>query len=295
MVAKIILGNNVNGLLQYLTKKKHAVLTSNKIFPDPDINYISNEFKTIQGLNNRVKKNVMHLVLAFDKDEKIDDYKMAMITEDFMKEFEADENQWISFQHFDTEHLHQHTVINRVKMDGTLLSDSYSKTRAINICRALEIRYKLKIVSNIKSENKNLAKQELKQIIDEAILKSNSIEEFKKKVETEKYKVYLGRGIAFVNTTNGAKFKGSDIGRNYSLMNIKKQLLHLSKDKLQSKSLKEEQKDIKNIISTTKTTSTNSTIKSLSSLAFDLLNDNSNPFDEYQEDLNKKKKLKRRR
>ena len=50
------------------------------------------------------------------------------------------------------------------------------------------------------------------------------MQELKEKLRQQNYQTYLGRGIAFVNTKNGTKIKGSEIGREYSLANLEKRL-----------------------------------------------------------------------
>jgi len=248
MIAKIVMGSNVNGLIHYLTNKKHKVLTTNNLFPDANVKYISSEFRQIQDLNQRCKKNIIHVTLAFPKDEDVDTEKIKIITEDFLNKFGANENQWLSIQHFDTEHKHCHTIINRVKIDGKLLSDSFSYIKAKRICRELELKYNLKSLSSLKSENKNISISDLKYIIDQAILECKTFDEFKRLIDKKGYKVLKGRGISFVNKNNGHKIKGSDIGRSYSLMNINEQLSgpHNSNDF--KRSLDKEQVEINELI-----------------------------------------------
>lgn len=250
------MGTNAKGLLQYLTKKAHSVLTSNHLFPEADIVYLMSEIKQIQALNTRVKKPVMHFVLAFPEGEKLDEKLMRTITEDFMHQFGADKNQWISIQHFDTEHKHNHVLLNRVKIDGNLLSDSFSHRKAMRISRALEIKYGLKVLSSIKAENTNESIALLKRNIDFDIIISKSIEDFISLIEKKSYDVKIGRGIVFIDKSNGAKTKGSAIGREYSLKHITERIeasiktkdgqtntkLHLSKE------LREEQEEISDVL-----------------------------------------------
>tara|TARA_R110002072_G_scaffold301732_1_gene482211 strand:- start:4936 stop:5697 length:762 start_codon:yes stop_codon:yes gene_type:complete len=225
MIAKIITGTNAKGLLQYLTSKQNEVITSNNIFPDLTIKEISKEIEIIQGLNRRCKKNLMHVVLSFPNHDNLDSLKMKSITEDFIEAFKAEDCMSISYRHFDRSHPHVHCVINKIKMDGSVLSDSFSHIRAKKICRKIEQIYDLTRVSNISQENKNSSIEKLQKEIDIAINGSDSFEAFVRKLQLKKYKVLKGRGIAFIDSRNGTKVKGSAIGRNYSLSNINKRLL----------------------------------------------------------------------
>jgi hypothetical protein len=280
MIAKIITGTNVSGLLHYLTAKKFTVLTSNKLFPDADSIYVTNAFKEIQNLNPRCKNNLMHIVLSFPEKENLTAEKMKTITEDFLNEFGASENQWLSIMHFNTPHFHQHAVINRVKANGKLLSDSFSHLKAKRICRTLEIKYDLNKISNFKSENSNINKNDLEELISIALHKCNSLEEFIELMKKKNYKVIVGRGITFINIKNGTKIKGSAISRENSLSNIKKRINIPQPTPKLIKPLECEQDDIKNIISLT---------TSISEI-YDSLNTSDN--EEFESDPIKKKKRK---
>jgi len=280
MIAKIITGTNISGLLHYLTAKKHSVLTSNKLFPDADISYVTNEFKEIQSLNPRCKNNLMHIVLSFPEKDNMTEEKMKTITEDFLNEFGASDNQWLSIMHFNTSHFHQHAVINKVKANGELLSDSFSHLRAKKICRSLEIKYDLNKISNFKSENSNINKDDLKGLITDVIIHSKSIDEFVTLMKKKNYKVLIGRGITFINMKNGSKIKGSALKRGFSLSNLKKQINLPHPTPKLIKPLESEQDDIKNIISLT---------TSISEI-YDSLNTSDN--EEFESDPIKKKKRK---
>jgi hypothetical protein len=224
MIAKIITGTNVKGLLQYLTKKENQVITSNLILPELTIKEISKEMQIVQGLNKRCKKNLIHIVLSFPHHEKLNSLALKNITEDFLEAFKADDCMSISYQHFDRSHPHVHCVINKVKVDGSVLSDSFSHIRAKKICRKIEQVYNLTRVSNYSQQDENSSVQKLQQEIDIAIEDSQSFDEFTRFLELKKYKVFKGRGISFIDRKNGTKIKGSAIGRNYSLSNIKKRV-----------------------------------------------------------------------
>lgn len=257
MIAKIIMGNNAKGLLQYLTKKEHSILISNHLIPDNNIDYLSSEIKQISDLNTRVKKNVMHFVLAFPESDNIGEAKMAMITEAFMKFFGADDNQWIAIRHQDTEnHQHCHVLLNRVKIDGSLLKDSFSIKRAMKIARYLEVEFKLKKVSNKRKQGNNESRDLLKNNIDFALVLSKTFEQFVEEMAKRSYKVNIGRGISFTDITNGVTEKGSAISRNYSLKYIKERVGEsvedqFSKRQYLSKELQKEQKEIEDVIEIT--------------------------------------------
>ena len=93
----------------------------------------------------------------------------------------------ISYKHFDRDHPHVHCVINKIKNDGTVLSDSFSHIRAKKICRKIEQIYDLHRVSNYKHENENKAIIELRNEIDNAINYSKSMDDFIRLLLLKKY------------------------------------------------------------------------------------------------------------
>jgi hypothetical protein len=70
----------------------------------------------------------------------------------------------------------------------------------------------------------NKLAQNIREKIDRNLPKCNSMEEFKTILQKEGLKMYQKRGVSFLDTKTAAKFKGSDLGREYSLMNIEKRL-----------------------------------------------------------------------
>ncbi|QTE21019.1 relaxase/mobilization nuclease domain-containing protein [Polaribacter cellanae] len=200
MIAKILTGSGKGclKLLQYITTKDNQVITSNNILPNLKITEVVKEFKKTQSLNNRCTKNLMHIVLSFPKSEKINSFKMKNISEDFIKAFNANDCMSITYQHYDREHPHLHIALNKVKNDGSILSDSFSHLRAREICRKIEQIYDLEQISNYSTKNKNTSIEKIKEDIDAAILASRSFQQFIEIMAIYNYKVLKGRGVSFI-------------------------------------------------------------------------------------------------
>lgn len=66
--------------------------------------------------------------------------------------------------------------------------------------------------------------ESIKESIKKHLPNSKTFEELSKNLANEKIKMYQGRGIAFFDKASKAKFKGSDLGREYSLAIIEKKL-----------------------------------------------------------------------
>jgi len=229
MIAKIITGSGVKGLLQYLTSKKNEVLTTNHILPNLSLNETVSEFKTIRDLNKRSKKPVLHIVLSFPNYDNVSAQKMTLITEHFLKDFGAQENMYIAIRHFKESNPHVHCVVNRIGNNGLLLSDSFSHIRAKTICRKLENIYDLHKVSSIKGVNANIAVDQLRELIDLMLIEAQNLDHFTLLMHNNNYQVLKGRGISFIEKSKGIKIKGSSLGRDYSLSNIEKRIQNSKK------------------------------------------------------------------
>ncbi|MFD2433862.1 relaxase/mobilization nuclease domain-containing protein [Mesonia maritima] len=209
MIAKVKLNHSISGLMNYLTNKKHLVMDSNEVLPISTPKYISNEFKKRQSFNSRCKKQNFHIILSFGNKDKIHNEKLDTICRDFIESFfEGKAEQWIAIRHPDTQnHKHIHIALNRITRDGKALGTTRTGMRSLETCRKLEKKYGLQQLSNIKGENKNEMKSELKTLIEQALQDCMDLKSFKRKMSEKNYKVLTGRGISFINKTNGAKLK----------------------------------------------------------------------------------------
>ncbi|MDR6300635.1 relaxase/mobilization nuclease domain-containing protein [Mesonia maritima] len=283
MIAKVKLNHSISGLMNYLTIKKHLVMDSNEVLPISDPKYISKEFKKRQSFNSRCKKQNFHIILSFGNKDKIDNEKLDTICRDFIKSFfEGKAEQWIAIRHPDTQnHKHIHIALNRITRDGKALGTARTGMHSLEICRKLEKKYGLQQLSNIIGENKNKMKSELKIIIEQALQDCVELESFKNELLKSNYKVLTGRGITFVNKTNGAQVKGSAIVREYSLQGIKDRLSLNQQNISNSYYLIEPRRSLKDLTETVLGT------------AEELLTSQQTQYHEEQEELNRKKKKKK--
>lgn len=204
-----------------------------------DMNDVAHQFKDCASQNPKLEKYVWHQSFSFPKEEIIEKEKIQEISKDFSEKFGFDNNQIIVFQHNDTEHKHFHLVANRIDINGkTTATDKNNYKKIGNFCREMELKHELKQTPNMKCLSYKLdkshkiiqeySKSDIAESIKESIKKhlpnSKTFEELGKNLSNEKIKMYQGRGIAFFDKESKAKFKGSDLGRDYSLTNLEKQL-----------------------------------------------------------------------
>jgi relaxase-like protein len=240
MISKmaIIAEQHTLNSLQY-AKRGGELLFTNNVYGSPK--EIFNDFKLIQELNDRAKNKSIHAIISFnpnDDTNKLTKQDLIDISNQYLKKHGLEENQSAIYLHTEKEHLHLHIISNRIKMDGLCVSSSHNYAKNLEFCKEIEIEYGL-IKTNRKEKGVDFVKDnqranKIKDIIDRAILKSNTLDEFCNNMKQLNVLVLRGRGISFVDSS-GAKFKGSEIGREYSLMGIQNQLNNKSTEVHQGK------------------------------------------------------------
>lgn len=212
--------------LEYAERGGEQLYTNN-VFGSPK--EIFNDFKLIQDLNDRAKNKSIHAILSFnpnDDMQRLTKQDLIDIANKYLEKHGFDDNQAAVYLHNDKAHLHLHIVANRIKMNGICVSSSNNYFKNLEFAKEMENHYQL-IKTNRKEKGVDFVKDsqranQIKAKIDKALLKSTTMEEFCKHMKNMNVLVLRGRGIAFVDGS-GAKFKGSEIGREYSLMGIEKQ------------------------------------------------------------------------
>lgn len=213
--------------LEYAERGGEQLYTNN-VFGSPK--EIFNDFKLIQDLNDRAKNKSIHAILSFnpnDDMQRLTKQDLIDIANKYLEKHGFDDNQSAVYLHNDKAHIHLHIVANRIKMDGICVSSSNNYFKNLDFAKEMENQYQL-IKTNRKEKGVDFVKDsqranQIKAKIDKALLKSTTMDEFCKHMKNMNVLVLRGRGIAFVDGS-GAKFKGSEIGREYSIMGIEKQL-----------------------------------------------------------------------
>lgn len=229
MISKMAIINEKHTLnsLEYAERGGEQLYT-NSVFGSPK--EIFNDFKLIQELNDRAKNKSIHAIISFnpnDDTNKLSKQDLIDIGNKYLEQHGLNNNQSAIYIHNDKVHLHLHIIANRIKKDGLCVSSSHNYAKNVEFTRKIEKEYNL-IETNRKQKGVDFVKDNqranrIKNKIDRAILKSNSLDEFCKNMKQLNVLVLRGRGIAFVDSV-GAKFKGSEIGREYALKGIEKQL-----------------------------------------------------------------------
>lgn len=258
MIGNMTKGGNAGGLLHYcyydkenLSRQEREHLSPGDVRgeilyvqhlsletkPDGrfDMEELARQMKTCANQNKNLKDYVWHQSFSFPPGENPTKDKVVELSQDFVKEFGFSDNQVIVFRHKDTEHAHFHIVANRIDAAGkTTAQDSFSHLKTGEFCRDMELKHGFQITQNMKALSPKKAKRKaasksnvadkLRDKIDASLPKCKTMQELSEMLKKQKVKVYVGRGIAFVDKETGSKFKGSDLGREYSLTKVKEGL-----------------------------------------------------------------------
>ena len=236
MIAKIIKGTSVCGVISYMLSKqegKAMVLASNNIgFTDQ--NLCVHEFVLQASMRPNVQKPVCHTILSFSAcdTERLTSEMMVKIANEYLAKMGYGDTQSLIVRHSDRQHPHLHICINRIGNDGKTISDRNEKYRSTKICRELTERYGLTLGEGKKAVNRHRLRGEDKlryeifDAIKAALLHSKNWKDFVADLERQgiatrfktKGNTDVVQGIIFEK--NGCSFSGSKIDRSCSFSRL---------------------------------------------------------------------------
>ena len=239
MVAKIVIGSNFSGAINYiLDKEKNAEIIDNEGVRLKDNNSIINSFNTQLELNPNISKPVYHISLDFSTQDlkNLTNEKMKMIAQEYMNKMGISDTQYIAVRHYDKEHPHIHLCINRINNNGKLISNKNDRYRSEKICKELTIsnglyyatgKEKVK-VHRLKEpdQSRYLIYYALKDLIPQSL----NWQEIELKLQQRginlkfKYKGISDTIQGVIFSKNGFSFNGSSVDRNFSFSKIDFQL-----------------------------------------------------------------------
>ncbi|TKT92653.1 relaxase/mobilization nuclease domain-containing protein [Dyadobacter frigoris] len=256
MIGKVGLGRYAKGILVYcyydkpLSTKQIKQLGTEDVrgelvyiqnlalqkLPDGrfDIENLSRQFLDNMEKNRRLTKFIWHQSFSFPPGENPGNEKITEIAMQFARDFGFEDNQMAVFLHSDKAHKHFHIVANRINYNGKNTADHFNNyARVGKFCRKMELELGLRITPDmhLTAENKQQPRQtvdqallKLKQAVDSILPNVSTMQQLGTALQKQGVKTLVKRGITFINTRNGMKVKGSDIGREYSLANLEKRL-----------------------------------------------------------------------
>ncbi|GJI88756.1 relaxase/mobilization nuclease domain-containing protein [Duganella hordei] len=252
MIAKAIKGRGFRGALAYdLDKEKGRVIDTN--MSGTTVRELAKEFGEIRKLRPKLGRAVLHASLSAAPGEHLSDEQWKRIAERYLHGMGLENNQYLVTRHMDTEHEHVHLLVNRIRFDGSVTSDSHDYRRHEVLMREIERDFDLQRVrSSIDVERHAPTKgeieeglrtgipstrQRLQQLCDGAAERCVSFTEYAERLEAigvELVPVIQLDGTKMSGLSyrlDGVMMKGSDLGRGYSPMGLAKRGVGYEKDR----------------------------------------------------------------
>lgn len=158
MVTKIVSGKSIRGLLNYNESKvatgRAKLIMANRFGTDLDrldSNSKLRRFEHLTSLNSRVKTNALHIMLNFNREEKVDVITFQQIAGTYMDKIGFGEQPYLVYQHQDVSHPHLHIVTTNIKSDGKRI-DIHNIGRTLSEIARKEIEAEFKLT---KAEGRN--------------------------------------------------------------------------------------------------------------------------------------------
>ena len=133
MIAKIIKGTSLSGMISYMLGKHEGmarVLYAEGVRIDATPSEIASDFSLQASMRPNIKKPVCHTILSFSVDDKerLNDQTMTEIAQDYLKQMGYSDTQYLIVRHLDREHPHLHICINRIGNNGKLSQTATKST-----------------------------------------------------------------------------------------------------------------------------------------------------------------------
>lgn len=236
MIAKLIKGTGFRGAIEYdLQTGKSLLLETN--MAATTARPLAAEFGIVRTLRPTLKKAVCHVSLSLHPDEQLTDAQWCKVAHTWLEGMGFNNNQYVISRHTDAPHAHIHILVNRIKLDGKVVSDAHDYKRQEPIMRQLEKVYGLRQVpSSHEVGRKSLSKGEVEKalrtgntptrlqlqgIIDKAVQGGCTLNDFKERLASAGVEVRCNKastgfisGVSFA--VGDLAFKGSNLGKAYS-------------------------------------------------------------------------------
>lgn len=100
-------------------------------------------FEPYVALNSHVSKPVIHISLNPSPKDILSEEQMTVLAQEFMEKFGYGNQPYIVWLHEDINRKHMHIVSVRINEQGEKIDHNREAIRAQNICREMEVKYRL--------------------------------------------------------------------------------------------------------------------------------------------------------
>jgi hypothetical protein len=142
MISKIIKGKNLKScLVNVLQGFESEIINAN--IDCETIDNIIDEFQLSKNHRPNLKKTVCHIILCPHPSDRISEYQWLEILDQYLFEMGFTNNQFIAVRHITKGNEHIHLITSRVRLDGSVVSDSWERIHSQTILRDIEKQYNL--------------------------------------------------------------------------------------------------------------------------------------------------------
>lgn len=138
---------------------------------------ILQEFREIQGLNERCRNNTFSIVLSPANDQVHTSEELKKFTLEHLKNLGLENCQYIACVHQNTKSTHVHIIANRIDYSGKALNDSYIGFKAQHSAESIAKDYGLTLAKEVRKEKnfENKFTQELNKELKAEIFKAHNL------------------------------------------------------------------------------------------------------------------------
>ncbi len=236
------MGNGFKGALEYDAKEGSELLATNCAMSEP--REMAREMRIVANSNAYCKKPVFHTSLSLPKSDKLSNEEWQKVGKRYIELMKFEGHQFAITRHSDSKHDHIHICVNRVNLEkGKAWSDSKSKYREMSTLRQIEKEFGLTKVDKTFEPENNGKFEALKNSIDGALKNAgNDYSKFKTDLEKSGVQTIENRsettgrvsGLSF-REEGGKVFKGSQIGKGYSVNGLQARGLQVNQGQNQHK------------------------------------------------------------
>ena len=237
MIAKNIKAKSFAGVVNYVMKKDAEILKTEGVMAMSTKDMITS-FELQQSVRSEIKNPVGHIPISFAPEDKgrMTNEFMLQLTEEYMREMGIKNTQYIIVRHHDNANEHCHIVYNRIDNNGKLITDKNDYKRNVHTCKKIKDKYNLtygRDKFNVRRERlrgSERIKHDIYHAIRAEIVRSRDILELQKRLKNHGVEITIKfkrgtkepQGISF--TKDNTTFKGSQIDRSFSLINLMRML-----------------------------------------------------------------------
>lgn len=247
MISRTTIGRSFGGVVRYQfegrkevpSDKQAEVLAAVGVRADSAA-HMSADFNRGRQLNPNLGQAVWHTSLSFNPDDaaRLDSAKMRAIAEGYVQKMGLDKTQYVIIRHHDQpDNQHLHIIANRVGDDGQTIKDGQNFFRSKQALQELIQEHGLTPPQGLRVEKQHpaqlqgaeLTKHELRQALHQALATATDRPALLATLQAQQISVReftnkAGEATGISFEKDGTVFKGSQLGRGYSLAGLTQQL-----------------------------------------------------------------------